>query len=212
MILKLSGSAKDPFVVISGIVKNEDDLLCLAISTGKANLVREIYFNRLFLSFWFKRYKEAAEMAERCRGPQTMYFVDLYHAFYEGLTAFHFARNSFDETKWMGIGENVVLKFRKWANHSTWNFENKLLLLEAEFLHSKGEKESAQIKYEASINSARKHHFLHEEGLAMDLFGAFHSENGNADEAMKQIRSARACFEKWGALGIVGLLKQQPKK
>jgi hypothetical protein len=60
--------------------------------------------------------------------------------------------------------------------------------------------------YEESIVSARKHRFVHEEGLAMELFGEFQSATGNAEEAKEQKRLARVCYEKWGAFG---LLKQR---
>eukprot|EP01082_Thalassiosira_pseudonana_P010612 g9521.t1 g9521 contig37:145317-146493(+) len=48
--------------------------------------------------------------------------------------------------------------------NSTWNFENKLLLLEAEHHFAIGDFEAAK-KYGASCESARNHRFLQEEGL-----------------------------------------------
>ncbi|KAL7539299.1 hypothetical protein ACHAXR_009167 [Thalassiosira sp. AJA248-18] len=212
IIIKLSGNTatKNPFGALSGVldeINNEDDLLRHVESTGKTGVVQAIRFNRLFLAYWFKRYEEAAEMANLYKTRTVMPLIDAYHAFYEGLTAFHFARHSSDdEQKWMEIGEKDLSPFRTWAAHSTWNWENKLLLLEAEMHFSKKEMEKAEEKYRAAIQSAQCHRFIHEEGLANELFSVFHNTNGNFDKAKIHISEARACYEKWGAFALIDLL------
>lgn len=46
--------------------------------------------------------------------------------FYEGVTAFHFARKRPSESKWMVIGKQALMSFREWTTHSNWNWENKV--------------------------------------------------------------------------------------
>mmetsp|Transcript_1921 Transcript_1921/g.4149 ORF Transcript_1921/g.4149 Transcript_1921/m.4149 type:complete len:1254 (-) Transcript_1921:1038-4799(-) len=218
IILKLSGDAglHNPFEKLSGAfngeIKNEDDILHHASSTGKIGIVQAIHFNRLFLAYWFKRYEEAAEMAKLYKRRMMMPLVDVYHALYEGLTAYHFARHLPNDPKWMEIGEKALLSFKTWKSHSTWNWENKFLLLEAECHFSKGELEKAEQTYTLAIESARRHKFVHEEGLGNELCSTFYTTIGNVDKAKCHISAARACYEKWGAFALVDLLDSSEKQ
>ncbi|EED86502.1 THAPSDRAFT_264653, partial [Thalassiosira pseudonana CCMP1335] len=206
LILKLMGIDKNPYAVSAGVFVDEDSLLQHAVSTKESGLLHTIYFTRLFLAYWFERYEEAAEMAACYRGATAMRFSDVYHALYEGLSAFCLARSSVDEPKWMVLGENAIATYRSWVKHSSWNFENKLLLLEAERFFAKGEIEAAKEKYETSIESARRHRFVHEEGLAMELLGRLYRDSGRLEEAKEQIALAHVCYDKWGAKGVLDRL------
>jgi len=93
--------------------------------------------------------------------------------------------------------------------HGYWNWENKLLLLEAESHACEGELEMAKSKFRASIDSAKRHRFVHEEGLASELLGAFLEENGNVDEAKEHYAYARLCYQKWGAFALADRLSQK---
>lgn len=215
MILALTGNeeAKNPFNLLRDHgISTEDDLLQESLSSGRSGLSLHIYFSRLFAAFWLKKYTEAAEFAAQYRklGRFSMRFIDIYHALYEGLTAFHLARCSTDKaikTEWMGVGENSVDRFKVWQEHSTWNFENKLFLLEAECHRCTGEDDVADSKYLAAIESAQRHRFLHEEGLAAELYASFLAERGESDSSKTHLLRATACYEKWGASAVVNLLK-----
>mmetsp|Transcript_551 Transcript_551/g.1022 ORF Transcript_551/g.1022 Transcript_551/m.1022 type:complete len:228 (-) Transcript_551:107-790(-) len=205
-VLRLIGSNKNPFDILVGHINNEDELLQYSLSTGRSSFVEVIYFNRLFVAFFFKRYKEAAQYSsERFKSGQPKH---IYFVFYEGLTANYFSRySSGDElNKWLQIVETALSSFRAWVKHSTWNWENKLLLLEAESHFSRGEMEEAEEKYNKAIESAHRHRFIHEEGLANDLFSTFHRTSGNLDSATRHVAAARSCYEKWGAVALVELL------
>merc|ERR1711957_178991 len=67
--------------------------------------------------------------------------VLLMGIFYEGLVSFQLARQTSDETKtrWVEIGESALVKMKCWTTHSPWNFENKMLLLEAEKMYILGQ-------------------------------------------------------------------------
>lgn len=81
-----------------------------------------------------------------------------------------------------------------------------MLLLEAELHSCQGEMEMAKSKFQESIDSAQKHRFIHEEGLARELFGMFYNENGKKEEAKLQYAHARACYQKWGAFALADRL------
>mmetsp|Transcript_19185 Transcript_19185/g.40186 ORF Transcript_19185/g.40186 Transcript_19185/m.40186 type:complete len:102 (-) Transcript_19185:3-308(-) len=62
-VLMLIGSKKNPFQVFNGHMNSEDELLQHALSIGRFSLAQTIYFNRLFVAFFFKRYEEAQKYA-----------------------------------------------------------------------------------------------------------------------------------------------------
>ena len=154
-------------------------------------------------------------MAELYMCNTMMPLIDIYHTVYQGLTAFHFVRHpsvDVDEEKtlmeknWMDIGNKALSSFRKWCLHSSWNWENKLLLLAAEGHFSQGNMSMAEETYKDAIESSRKHRFVHEEGLSNELFASFHTVNGDLEGAKKHIFAARVCYERWGAFALVDLL------
>lgn len=213
VILKLIGDVgtrHNPFEKLSeafnGEINSEDDVLQHALSTGKHGVAQCIRFNRLFLAYWFKQYGEAAEMAELYKSRTLIPLVDTQYAFYSGLTAYQLARCLPNDPKWMAIGEKSLLSFKSWKSHSTWNWQNKFLLLEAECHFSKGEIEKAGISYTLAIESARRHKFVHEEGLGNELFSAFYATIGNLDKAKSHISEAKACYKKWGAFALIDQL------
>jgi hypothetical protein len=87
-------------------------------------------------------------------------------AFIDGLIAFTRAqKHEVDEDQWTNIAQGAIEKFTLLVNISSWNFTHKLFLLEAEHHVLKGNDALAVEKYDLSITTARRHQFLHEEGL-----------------------------------------------
>ena len=209
MVLELMRSNKDSFEGSKLPVKNEDELLQTMLASGRSHLANQIYVCRMIVAFFFKKYDKAEEMAKKLCDYRKQLIVrivrirDVYGLFFQGLVAFRLSRSKEDEPEWMSFGEEAVVTFQSWAKHSEWNFENKLLLLQAECHFSKGDGEAAERKYKLAIKSARKHRFLHEEGLAMDLLGLFYKSCGKTKEESESFESARACYKKWGAHGIL---------
>ena len=219
IIVKLIGGVgthHDPFVKLSGAfngeINSEDDVLQHALSTGKTGVAQGIRFNRLFLAYWFKRYGEAAEMAEHYISRTLVPLVDAQYAFYSGLTAYQLARYPPSDPKWIAIGEKSLLLLKSWKSHSAWNWQNKFLLLEAECHFSKGEMEKAEVSYILAIESARRHKFVHEEGLGNELFSTFCATIGNVDKAKSHLLEAKACYKKWGAFALIDQLNSLEKQ
>eukprot|EP00984_Skeletonema_dohrnii_P020820 scaffold10231_cov140-Skeletonema_dohrnii-CCMP3373.AAC.1 len=212
-ILKLIGSNYDSEELLFHLLGNSeinslDELLQFCKSNRLVGPTQQCYFDRLMLAFWSKKYEEAAQYAEKyseCH--QTRRFPDLFQTFYQGITAFRLVRLKDDKIReWADVGKNALSKYQTWVNYSDWNWENKMLLLEAELHACIGELEIAKSKFQASIDSAQKHRFVHEEGLASELFGMFYDENGNKEEAMQQYSHARSCYQKWGAFALADRL------
>merc|ERR1711933_311004 len=97
------------------------------------------------------------------------------------------------------MGLDSMKTLEKWSQRSTWNFSNKLALLEAEYHYFKGCDQVALDSYEMSIVAARKHHFIHEEGLAEEKLATFLCRKNQPDDALSHFINAKNCYIKWGA-------------
>ena len=205
-IIELSGSPTIPFSQMPDLnISTEEDYLERLESRGMSAALQAGYFNALFVDFWYKKYDEAAGWAKKYRCRNQNRLLDVYHAFYEGLSAFQLARNPSNKCNWIEVGQLSIALFKQWMKHSVWNFESKLLLLQAELHFCLGNKESAIDKYQRSSKSAQENGFVHEEGLAFELLGSLYMHYGDLDEAKLQIESAHTCYKKWGAFGIIEL-------
>ena len=119
--------------------------------------------------------------------------------FTDGLIGLYEARkHQEDEQQWSTLGDKSLKLFQRWAGLSKWNFSNKMHLLEAEHYFLQGNALAIE-KYKASIEAARNHRFIHEEGLAHTKFGYYHLATGSNIEAKKCFQQADACYKRWGA-------------
>lgn len=206
MIMALNGKqGRDPFKIYkNGSINNYNDALAYAETTGRRRLIRAIYSNRLVEAFFFGRYSEAMDMAQKYRNECeiSMPIEHVLNSFLEGLTAFHLARSE-KCSRWMELGANSIHSFRSWAVHSSWNFDNKLFLLEAESYVCQGEYDKAEEKYQSAIESSHLHRFVHEEGLACELFGSFCKTRGKLSKHIELMARARDCYKKWEAYGLL---------
>ena len=123
----------------------------------------------------------------------------IFALFVEGLICYNLARQTDEKHEWIRIGEFVRKKMATWAQSCAWNFENKMLLLDAEHMftltldstctpdlpasdHS-GNVDRAESLYIRSIISAKEHKFIHEEAIANRLAGDFFFERGHYSKA-----------------------------
>lgn len=91
--------------------------------------------------------------------------------------------------------------------NSDWNFTNKLCLLEAERQSMSFNHREAIASYDASIASAKKSGFIHEQGLACEKAGFYHKRYGSVREAMGYFEHARECYEEWGSTMKVNFIQ-----
>ena len=122
--------------------------------------------------------------------------------FYQGLTAFQLARQTENDTRneWIKCGESVLAKLKCWK--STCNFENKILLLEAEKMYTSGQYDQAKDLYTRSIQSARIHRFITEEAIASELAGDLSYEKNDLPKSLALFKHSIRCFKEWGALAV----------
>ena len=104
-----------------------------------------------------------------------------------------------NEEKWKKIGEKAVQFMARLVEFSSWNFENKRFLLQAELHYLNGRYRMAELAYQASIVSACEHKFVHEEALAHELFGIYFVENKRIREGIEHLKIAYDKYMQWGA-------------
>lgn len=124
--------------------------------------------------------------------------------FFEGLTSFLLARQSIGKasTNWIERGLSILTRMRCWNEHSPWNWENKMLLLEAESMYTKGNFDIAESLYDSAIRSAHDHKFIHEEAIASELTGIFYHERGFHQKSYSYLVHSLKSYEMWGAHAV----------
>ncbi|KAL7430547.1 hypothetical protein ACHAXM_002326 [Skeletonema potamos] len=83
-------------------------------------------------------------------------------------------------------------------------------------LSQKGEQQSltqhhcqAMVLFEASVTSAKKSGFIHEEGLAYERAGFYCKRTMNHEKALDYFNQARECYEKWGSNVKVDFIEKE---
>jgi len=136
----------------------------------------------------------------------------VFGTFYSGLLAFHIFRETQDR-HWLDRGIHAMRETETWAREGCkWNFENKALLLNAEYHFCIGDFDKAAERYELAITSSHNHHFVHEEAIANELAAYFQLERGIKDVSVGLTQRAIECYQSWGAekkaAGLAQMIKQ----
>ncbi|KAL3822373.1 hypothetical protein ACHAXA_010851 [Cyclostephanos tholiformis] len=119
-------------------------------------------------------------------------------SFIYGLNSFQLLRMR-PKTKHRAIMRQSIQVLKSAAELSSWNFQNKVELLEAEEFSHDGNHNKAMASYLAAINSAQSSSFIHEQGLACELAG-YHCKNvGDRDAAWSFFDQAKRCYTEWGS-------------
>jgi len=93
-----------------------------------------------------------------------------------------------------------------WSVHCPVNFESRAALAAAEIARIEDRPLDAQRLYEASIESAHRHGFVHIEALAYEVAARFYAARGFGRFALTYLRAARQGYLAWGADGKAGRL------
>ena len=95
-----------------------------------------------------------------------------------------------------------------WAEHCPENFRDRAELVGAELARIEGRDMEAGCLYEQAIGSAYKHGFVQNAGLAHELAARYYLAHRLETAGYAHLRSARNCFERWGAHGKVKQLDE----
>lgn len=119
------------------------------------------HFQKFHLHFLFREYDQMKDAAEKfysydvIKSWSLLYFHTM-QSFQGALVSFWIFRTSGDP-KWIDRGSKAVLEMKQWALSSSWNFESKLYLMEAELAYAITDFDRAKILYDKAISSAKEH-------------------------------------------------------
>lgn len=161
------------------------------------------YFQKAFVSFVLDDYssmKDSANEFFKFSAKSWMLMPNhIFHALIGGLVSFHIYR----ETKvylWLERGIKLKSQLQLWAEQgSSWTFENKCLLLEAEEHFCNSRLDAAQATYDKAIASAKAHKLVHEEAVAYELAAKFYFNLSDFSTSLEYYTVAHEKYCEWGA-------------
>ena len=164
-------------------------------------LVRALHFRQLNSKLLLEEINISESIVEKKTVLRPMICIGI---FFEGLSCFLCSRGSNDteKTKLIERGRSILTRARSLADNSSWNWQNKVLLLDAMEMHALGNLDEAGPRYISSIRSAFEHKFIHEEAVASELAGDCLFELGRQSEAYALYKHSIKCFEEWGANAV----------
>ena len=172
------------------------------------------FVNRALQAFWSGHTTRCNHYAKKATGLQfTSQQVKLVIIFYSAINSFRGVRNKngtgshFCRAK--DTFKDAMTALKPAAELSTWNFRNKVFLLEAEMLSFEEKNDEAKHSYAAAISSSRSSRFIHEEGLAYELAGLHSKKIGDTRAASEFLQRAKECYQKWGSQMKVESINQQ---
>ena len=153
-------------------------------------------------------YTEALAAADKAKGllwAKTAMIGVLDYFYYTGLTmaALYEQASADEQTGWRNLLTAHREQLREWSENYPPTFADKHALVSAEIARLEGRDSDAMRLYEQAIQSAREHSFVQNEGLAYEVTARFYLARGVETIGHTYLRSARNCYERWGALGKV---------
>ena len=128
-------------------------------------------------------------------------YTDSVQNFFLGLAVFRLYRE-YSDFIWAERGKECIKKVKVWAEQgSSWNFKQKLKMLEAEESYCLGDFDDAKISYQDAISAARLHKHLLDEALAFELAAHFYFQIGDVSTSLKHYTKAHETYCKYGADG-----------
>jgi tetratricopeptide (TPR) repeat protein len=189
---------------------NKDSIDSILVSTGDMiHQINQVVYTiqRVFL---FRRIEiitldVPSFLEDMKNGEHNLRLALLVGIFFDGLVAFQCARRAVDKDsreKWYKRGVSSSKMLLSFSVHSSWNWENKALLLAAEKLYTDGDFVSAASTYDKAICSANEHRFVHEEAIASELAGDFYYERNFHEKSIPFFKHSLKCYLKWGATAV----------
>jgi len=202
MIDALTGDkSSNPYVAFNGKLRNKQAILVEALSTMHFQTIEAVYIQKFSILFWMGDYDKAVEASDTAisfPSAKMPKVALIYHMFYRGIAAFHLYREG-SGGKWLKEGNDIKEQMEIWVKNSKILFENKLLLLEAEYCASMCKVVLARESYKFSIKVARDNGYVHEQGLAYECMGKYLMSVVEVQEAECCLLSAHKCYMQWGA-------------
>ncbi len=164
-----------------------------------------------FLSGDYVEAMDAAGKAKPLLQALTGQIGELDYFFYTALTvsALHATASADQQQAWRELLTAHEKQLREWAENHPPTFADKHALVLAEIARLERRDADALGLYEQAIDLAREHGFVHNEGLAHELAAQYCLTRSLKAAGHSYLRSARNCYDRWGAHGKVGQLDER---
>ena len=182
-----------------------------ARTNDKINLF-SFYLDKAVVAFLLGAYDESlrySRCAKKHLDPGLGNFMLPEYCFNHTLTlaAFHHAR-----PPWARWASSFTIRshlrwFKKFASLSPTNFENKYLLMQAEWARVRGRGTRADLLYDAAIEASRRNEFINEEAMALELKARHLFLRRDEENALRHLAAAHRCYTQWGALAKTAQLE-----
>jgi len=172
---------------------------------------RILKLEAMFLSGDFAEALAAAGKAKLLLEASAGQIQQLAYFYYTALTvaALYEAASSEEQQTWRKLLLEHREQLREWAENYPPTFADKHALVLAEIARLEKRDVDAQRLYEEAIHSARQHGFVQNEGLSHELAAQYYLARGLETAGYAHLRSARNCYDRWGAHGKVRQLDER---
>ncbi|MDZ8056288.1 MAG: AAA family ATPase [Aulosira sp. ZfuVER01] len=212
-VLNLMKTSPNPHVLIGEAYDESQELPLLQQANHHKGLFY-LYFNKLFLCYYFENFPQAVDNANQAEhypdgGRSNAVFPIFY--FYDSLARLMlYPQVNQEEQKAIlqRVADNQQ-KMQLWAHHAPMNYLHKWYLVEAERHRVLGEVMPAMDAYDRAIALARENEYLQEEALANELSAKFHLANNRITIAKTYLQEARYAYLRWGATAKVQDLERR---
>eukprot|EP00986_Skeletonema_menzelii_P013347 scaffold7689_cov139-Skeletonema_menzelii.AAC.1 len=157
-------------------------------------VMRTNYFMDCYEAFIYRRFGKVTESAEK------IFSLNVLNTSNSKFVMCNRILETNDKV-WIARGADSKVSMEKLAVlASTWNFQNKTYLLQAEEQFSARNFDDAEKLYDDAILSSKKHKFVNEEALANELAGHFYLETGRKYKSLQYFYQAEEKYREWGAV------------
>jgi len=169
---------------------------------------------KLMARFLLNDYAEALSAAEKAKPlldavmllePRLNYF---YYAAL-AVAALYESASAEQQQAWRELLREHQQQLREWAENYPPTFADKLALVSAEIARIEKRDADALRLYEEAIHSTHEHGFVQNEGLAHELAAQFCLARNLNAAGYAYLRTARNCYDRWGARGKVQQLDER---
>jgi len=168
------------------------------------HLARSITFHNLYLSYFMNTGNLIECFNASVANEVEEYFLIFGRSieqYFLGLAAFRIYRQT-GNILWKNRGTDHMREIKFYAEHgSSWNFEHKLQLMEAECYYCNGNFKKAAELYKKATISAKASKSFYAEGLANELAGKFFLETDNMSVSLEYLKLAHEKYCEWKAEG-----------
>ncbi|HJL05379.1 MAG TPA: serine/threonine-protein kinase PknK [Polyangiaceae bacterium LLY-WYZ-15_(1-7)] len=218
LVANLLGRAEDRTRLVSEGY-DEGAQMAALVEVGFRGAAYILTVARTFLRFLMRDVSGAREAAaegeEYADGASASYHPVWFHQ-YRALAELGAVGGGDDESGTDALAADAIATARAdlerltaCARFSEANHAHRVALVEAELARVEGRDGDALGHYDAAIEAAREHGFLHEEALANELAARFYLGRGSTTPARAYLREAREAYSDWGASAKVAQLEEE---